>query len=292
MLDVIIALLPATIVGIYFYKVQALAIILISITASVITEAIWQKLCNKKITINDLSAVVTGLILALILPVHVPLWIPAIGSVFATLIVKQFYGGLGNNFMNPAIAAKVFLMISWAAVMIKPVVDATSAASEGEWTAEAVAVLPSIWDMFLYQEGGNIGELSVAALVIGGIYLLLRRVINFKIPLTFILFFALASWSFGGKEAVFTGDPIRALMSGVVMMAVFFMANDPSTSPKNNIVQFIFGACCGILGAILKYYGYNNEGPYYAIMIMNVFIPIIEKFISERKSKLQVKEAV
>lgn len=304
MLDVLIALLPATVVGVYNYKVEALWIILTSILASVATEAVWQKLCKKEITIKDLSAVVTGLIIALILPVHVPLWIPAAGSIFATLLVKQFFGGVGNNFMNPAVAAKVFLMTSWAAAMIAPVADAASGASEAAETvtaasgaAEAVSSasgavaqtgidFAALWDTFLMKASGNIGELSAAALLIGGLYLIARRVISYKTPLSFILAHALMFWIIGGQSGTFTGDPITSSVSSVLMMAAFFMAGDPSSTPKSTMAQILFGAGCGILGTVFKVYGYNGEGAYYAILIMNLFVPLLENL-----STLLVKSA-
>lgn len=313
MVDVLIALLPATVVGVYNYKAEALWIILTSILASVITEAVWQKLCKKKVTVNDLSAVVTGLIIALILPTYVPLWIPAAGSIFATLFVKQFFGGNGHNFMNPAVAAKVFLMTSWAAAMIAPAADAASGASGAEavtaasGVAEAVTAasgaaeavtsasgavaqagidFAALWNTFLMKTSGNIGELSAAALLIGGLYLIVRRVISYKTPLSFILAHALMFWIIGGQAGTFTGDPITSSVSSVLMMAAFFMAGDPSSTPKSTVGQILFGAGCGVLGTVFKVYGYNGEGAYYAILIMNLFVPLLENL-----STLLVKSA-
>lgn len=286
MLDVLIALLPATVVGIFNYKGQALWIILLSILASIITEAIWQKLCKKKVTTRDLSAVVSGLILALILPVHVPLWIPVAGSIFATLFVKQFFGGVGHNFMNPALAAKVFLMTSWASVMMKPVVDSASSASQAVETVTSASQtaasttassFSTLWQSFLFQNGGNIGELSTAALLAGGLYLIIRKVISYKIPLSFILAYSVMYWIIGGQAGIFTGDPINPIISGVLAIAVFFMANDPSSTPTSTIAQILFGAGCGILGTIFRVYGYNSEGAYYSILVMNLFVPLFEK---------------
>lgn len=304
MLDVLISLLPATALGVYFYGGQAAAIVIASILASVITEAVWQKVCGKKVTIGDFSAVVTGLILSLILPAHVPMWIPIIGSVFATLIVKQFFGGVGNNFMNPAIAAKIFLMTSWTAVMIKPVVDSTTAASgvteavsSASEVVDAASTVMSytptdVWNMFLSQNSGNIGEASVAALFIGGLYLIIRKVISYRIPLSLILSNVIVMWLLGGKEGLFTGDAISALLSSVLFMAAIFMANDPSSSPGNSKSQVLFGTLCGVLAAIFKIYGYNGEGAYYAILVANMFVPFIDKLFSKNASHSVLKEAL
>jgi Na+-translocating ferredoxin:NAD+ oxidoreductase subunit D len=305
MLDVLVALLPATALGLYFYRGQAVAIIVASVLAAVATEAVWQKVCGKKVTISDFSAIVTGLILSLILPVHVPIWIPIVGSVFATLIVKQFFGGVGNNFMNPAIAAKVFLMTSWTAVMIKPVVDSTTAASNSGEVAEAVtsaseaiagtliSYTPSdVWNMFLSQNSGNIGEASVAAIFIGGLYLIVRKVISYRIPLALILSNVIVMWILGGKEGLFSGDAISALLSSVLFMAAIFMANDPASSPKSSKSQILFGAVCGVLAAVFKIYGYNGEGAYYAILVANLFVPFIDKLFSKNASHSALKEAL
>lgn len=309
MRDVLIALLPAAAFGIYQNKVPAALIILVSVAGSVLSELIWELICHRTITISDLSAVVTGLILALILPVHVPLWIPALGSIFATLVVKQFFGGVGSNFMNPAIAAKVFLMTSWTAVLIKPAVDAVGGASAAEavsaasGAAEAVSsasqavvqsalTLDSVWKLFLNQSAQNIGEASVAALLLGGLYLLIRRVISYKIPLSFIASYALMTWFIGGKEGMFTGDVITGTLSGVLFMAALFMASDPASSPSHFGSQLLFGALCGSLAVVFKVYGYNGEGAYYAIIVMNLFVPLIDKLFSRRAFNASVKEAI
>jgi Na+-translocating ferredoxin:NAD+ oxidoreductase subunit D len=310
MLDVLVSLLPATAVGVYWYRGQAVAIILASILASVITEAIWQKVCGKNISISDFSAVVTGLILSLILPIHVPIWIPIAGSIFATLIVKQFFGGVGNNFMNPAAAAKVFLMTSWTAVMIKPAADSATSASNAAEVAETVSAaseaigavsynigavsynLSDFWHMFLSQNSGNIGEASVAAIFIGGIYLIVRKVISYRIPLTFIISNAIIVWLLGGKNGLFSGDVVNSLLSSVLFMAAIFMANDPSSTPRNKKSQVLFGVVCGVLAAIFKIYGYNNEGAYYAVLVANMFAPLIEKSFTNNVNAGVPKEAL
>lgn len=308
MLDVLMALLPAAAVGVYVHKGQAVLIILASIIASIIAEAVWQKLCGKKITISDFSAVVTGLILSLILPIHVPLWIPIVGSIFATIIVKQFFGGVGNNFMNPAVAAKVFIMTSWASVMIKPITDATaSATGAAEEVVDAVSTateaavevvntatvnFSEIWSVFLSQpNASNIGEISVAALLVGGLYLIVRRVISFKIPVAFIAANVFLTWMLGGKTGLFSGDVINSVLSGVLFMAAFFMANDPSSSPRSTKGQIVYGVLLGFFGTIFKVYGYNGEGAYYAIIVMNLFVPLIEKAFKNKVS-VPAKEAM
>lgn len=267
MIDFIIALTPAIFAGIYFYKVNAVKILLVSIFTSVISEALWNKFIKKTNWITDLSPVVLGIILGLIMPSYVPFWIPVIGAVFATIIVKQFFGGLGQNFMNPASAAKAFLIASWAAVMAKPVSDSVS---------EVTKVIPLI-DQIIGQAKGNIGEVSILALCLGGLYLALRGVINLRAPLAFIIS-SLAMHSYFGKEG---------LLSGAFFLAAIFMATDYSTTPMTKIGQYIFGVGAGVCASFIAIKGYNPEGPYYAIIILNLFTPLIEYFTTK---KVKVKK--
>lgn len=280
MRDVFISLLPTVFASIYFYKLNALKIILVSVLTCVITETLWQKLCKKPITINDFSAAVTGLILAFILPEHVPMWIPIIGGIFAILVVKQFFGGLSQNFMNPALASKVFLMTSWSGVMIKVATDVTSSASEAaeavSSASEAVQSLPSLWDIFVGQASGNIGEVSILALVLGALYLLYRGVIDFKLPLSFLATVAITSWLFS-RDGLMTGDAIRGIMVGSIMLTAIFCANDYSTTPITTKGKLIFGIGAGLLTTLFRVYGYNSEGAYYAILVMNLFTPMIDR---------------
>lgn len=277
MIDVLISLLPAAAAGVYYLKLEALWIIIVSILTCVAAEALWQKLTGQKVSITDMSATVTGLLLALNLPVTVPLWIPVVGGIFAIIFVKQFFGGLGQNFMNPTLAARAFLLASWTGVMSKTAADATASAS-------AAATGPTLMELLNGPMGSFIGEVSVAALLIGGAYLIIRRVITPRIPLAFIGTAFVMSWLIGG-ESLMTGDPVRGILSGALMLGAFFMATDPSSSPTTAVGQYIVGIGAGILTVIFRVYGHNPEGFVYAILIMNLFAPLIEKYTSTAKVK-------
>lgn len=302
MLDVIIALTPAMIGSVYFFGLNALKLILISIASSVFFEAIIQKLFNRPITINDLSAVITGILIAFNLPASAPWWLPIIGSGFAIIIVKQFFGGLGSNFMNPALAARAMLLTSWPAHMstftgTRPDVVATATplaimkygmGTDGAASATVEAVssaseaagaeLPQIIDMFIGNVPGAIGETSALLLLIGAVYLIIRQVIDWKIPVfyigtTFIMLVLL------GVETEFL--PYHLLGGGLILGA-FYMATDYSSSPVTPVGRIIFGIGAGILTAIIRVNGGYPEGVSYSILLMNVATPLIEKFTSPK----------
>ncbi|NKF05921.1 RnfABCDGE type electron transport complex subunit D [Clostridium gasigenes] len=266
MLDIIIALIPAVCAGIYFYKGDAAKILLATVLASLVAEALWNKFVKKTNWITDLSPIVSGIILGLIMPTYVPLWIPIVGAIFATIVVKQFFGGLGQNFMNPEAATKAFLITSWAAVMAKPVVDSTTAASG------AIEKTLTLWNQILGQASGSIGEVSILALLIGGVYLLVRGVISFRAPATFIVASFIMN-SVLGKEG---------LLTGAFFLAAIFMATDYATTPMTKSGQYLFGLVAGICASIIAVLGYNPDGPYYAIIIINLFTPLIEYYTSKR----------
>lgn len=266
MLDIIIALIPAVCAGIYFYKGDAAKILVATVLSSLVAEALWNKFVKKTRWITDLSPIVSGIILGLIMPTYVPLWIPIVGAIFATIVVKQFFGGLGQNFMNPEAATKAFLITSWAAVMAKPVVDSTSAASG------AVTETVSLWSQIVGQYSGNIGETSILALVVGGLYLVVRGVINFRAPVTFIVV-SFAMHAALGKEG---------LLTGAFFLAAIFMATDYATTPMTKSGQYIFGLCAGVCASVIAVQGFNPEGPYYAIIIINLLTPLIEYYTSKR----------
>ena len=272
MLDIIIALIPAVGAGIYFYKTDAVKILVATILTSLVAEALWNKFVKKTNWLTDLSPIVSGIILGLIMPTYVPLWIPVLGAIFATIVVKQFFGGLGQNFMNPEAVTKAFLITSWAAVMAKPVVDSTTAAS-------GAVVELTLWEQILGQASGSIGEVSILALIIGGLYLLVRGVISFRAPVAFIVA-AFAMQSALGKEG---------LLSGAFFLAAIFMATDYATTPMTKIGQYLFGLAAGSCASIIVVLGYNPEGPYYAIIIINLLTPLIEYYTSKRiKTKKEV----
>lgn len=272
MLDIIIALVPAVGAGIYFYKADAVKILVATVLASLAAEALWNKFVKKTSWLTDLSPIVSGIILGLIMPTYVPLWIPVVGAIFATIVVKQFFGGLGQNFMNPEAATKAFLITSWAAVMAKPVVDSTTAAS-------GAVVELTLWEQILGQASGSIGEVSILALIIGGLYLLVRGVISFRAPVAFIVA-AFAMQSALGKEG---------LLSGAFFLAAIFMATDYATTPMTKTGQYLFGLAAGACASIIAVLGFNPEGPYYAIIIINLLTPLIEYYTSKRiKTKKEV----
>lgn len=275
MLDVIIALLPATLFGIYNFKLDAALIVIVTIATCVVSEYLFEYLMKKPITIKDYSAIVTGLILALNLPASVPLWLPVIGGVFAIIIVKQLYGGLGQNFMNPALAARCFLLISFTGRMTNFVYDGVSSATP-------LAILKTgenydLLSMFIGNIGGTIGETSVIALLLGAMYLVFKHVIKLTIPLTYIGTFALFTLIFSPRQFDFYYLACE-LCGGGLIFGAFFMATDYVTSPITAKGQIIFSIILGILTGLFRFFGTSAEGVSYAIIISNLLVPLIEKY--------------
>ncbi len=284
MRDVIIALLPATVLGIVFFGLSALLVVLLSVVSAIAAEAVLQLLMKKKVTISDGSAAVTGLLLALNLPPSVPLYIPVIGSVFAIAIVKQCFGGLGCNFINPALAARAFLMVSWPPQMTTWTmpVDAVSTATPLAALKVAGAGAPSPYlDMFLGNVGGCIGETSALALIIGGLYLIIRRVIDPRIPFVYIATVALFTWV-AGSEGLFSGDALYHILAGGLMLGAFFMATDYATSPMSGKGKVIFALGCGVLTSVIRLWGGYPEGVSYSILLMNLVVPLIDRAFKPR----------
>lgn len=280
MRDVALALVPASIAGVINFGLEALLIILVTIATCVLTEYIYEKCMHKNITTNDLSALVTGLLLALNLPSSVPLWIPIIGGVFAILVVKQLYGGLGQNFMNPALAARCFLLISFAGRMTTFTYDGISGATplallkNGEKTA-------SVTSMFLGNIAGTIGETSALALLLGAAYLLIRKVISLRIPFTYIGSFMIFILIFSGK-GFDTTYLLTHLFGGGLILGAFFMATDYVTSPITPMGQIVYGILLGVLTGIFRLFGGSAEGVSYAIIFCNLLVPLIEKITLPR----------
>lgn len=275
MLDVIIALMPATLYGIYNFHLKAALIIVVTVATCVLSEFLFEYFMKKTITIMDFSAVVTGMILALNLPASVPLWLPVIGGVFAIIVVKQLYGGLGQNFMNPALAARCFLLISFTGRMTNFVYD-------GVASATPLAIIKSggsydLLSMFIGNTGGTIGETSVIALLLGASYLLLRHVIKLTIPLIYLLTFAVFTLFFSPNQfdLYYLGCQ---MCGGGLVFGAFFMATDYVTSPITKNGQIIYGIILGILTGLFRFFGTSAEGVSYAIIISNLLVPIIEKF--------------
>ena len=289
MLYVIIALLPASIFGIWNFGLKALLLIAVCIATCVVSEWGFEKLVHKKSTINDLSAVVTGLLLALNLPSSLPIWQAVLGSVFAIVIVKMLFGGLGQNFMNPALGARCFLLVSFAGTMTNFNCDAYTGATPLALMRDGQSV--NTMDMLLGTTSGTIGETSAIAILIGAIFLILMGVIDLTIPGTYIVSFVAFIVLFGGQG--FDGNYITAqLCGGGLMLGAFFMATDYVTSPITPMGKVVFGILLGILTGLFRIFGANAEGVSFAIILSNLLVPIIEKMTIPRAfgQKREVKQ--
>ena len=277
MLMVTIALLPATFFGVFNFGLPALWNIIVTTATAVLTEYVYEKLMHKKVTINDFSAVVTGLLLALNLPPTAPVWMGALGSVFAILIVKQLFGGLGQNFMNPALGARCFLLISFTGRMTTFAYDGvTSATPLAQMRADGGIEGVNTFKMLLGTVPGTIGETSVIAIMIGAIFLLLLGIIDLRIPGTYIVTFVIFISIFGGHG--FDPQFITAhLCGGGLMLGAWFMATDYVTSPITKRGQIVYGVLLGVLTGLFRLFGGSAEGVSYAIIISNMLVPLIEK---------------
>lgn len=279
MLMVVIALLPATGFGIYNFGIRALFHVLITIASCVISELIFELIVRKKITVGDMSAVVTGLLLALNLPVSAPLWIGIIGGAFAIIVVKMMFGGLGQNFMNPALAARCFLLISFPSLMTDFTCDAYSGATPLASLKAGESV--NVYNMIIGKTAGTIGETSMVAIVLGAVLLMLIGIIDIKIPGSYILTFVIFIGLFGGHGF----DPYYLsahLAGGGLMLGAFFMATDYVTRPVTRAGQVIFGIILGLLTGIFRVFGASAEGVSYAIIIGNLLVPLITRYSSPK----------
>lgn len=279
MLDVIIAMLPATVFGIYNFGLNALLLIAACVISCVAAEGIYEHFMHKPSTVKDLSAVVTGILLALNLPPEAPIWIAVIGSIFAIIIVKQLFGGLGQNFMNPALGARCFLLLSFTGIMT----NFSCAVTEATSGATPLAILKNggsvdVMNMFIGKIGGTIGETSALALIIGGVYLIVRKVISYRIPVayigTFAIYVLIYAAATGQDVASFLG---AHLFGGGLMLGAFFMATDYVTSPITPNGQIVFGIILGLLTATFRLFGPSAEGVSYAIIFSNLLVPLIER---------------
>ena len=280
MLMVTIALLPASAFGVWNFGLPALVMLLSTTISAVLTEYIYEKLMHKKVTINDFSAVVTGLLLGLNMPASAPWWMGALGSVFGILIVKQLFGGLGQNFMNPALGARCFLLISFTGPMTKFIYDGVSGPTPLALLKDGETV--DTMNMLIGKIPGTIGETSVIAIIIGAIFLILVGAIDLRIPGTYIVTFVIFVGIFGHftKAGVGFFDPqyITAhLCGGGLMLGAWFMATDYVTSPITKKGQYVYGALLGILTGLFRLFGGSAEGVSYAIIISNLFVPLIER---------------
>ena len=274
MMTVVIALLPAAGFGIYNFGIRALLHILLTVGTAVLTEYLYDVLMKKPVTIGDWSAVVTGLLLAMNLPVAAPLWMGMLGAVFAILVVKMLFGGLGQNFMNPALGARCFLLISFTSIMTNFDCDAYTGATPLAVLKEGGSV--DILNMFLGKTAGTIGETSMLCILIGACILLITGIIDLRIPGTYIVTFVLFMAIFGGHGF----DPAylaAQLAGGGLMLGAFFMATDYVTRPITKKGQYVYGALLGIMTGIFRLYSPSAEGVSYAIIISNLLVPLIEK---------------
>lgn len=292
MLDVLLALLPAVAVAVWQYGAYVLALVAVSMASAVFFEWGYRKLMKKSSSIGDLSACVTGMLLALTLPPTAPLWLPVIGTLFAIVVVKQLYGGIGKNFLNPALAARAFLLASYALLMGRYAVPRSLAGVELVTSATPLAflydegALPAyigLKELLLGMRPGCVGELSALALLLGGAYLLLRRVISWRIPVSFVGTVAVLTLIFGREGFGHAEWMLYNLLSGGVLLGAIFMATDYATSPVTLGGQLLFGAGCGALTVLIRYFGGFPEGVSYAILIMNLCAWAIDKAFHRRQ---------
>ena len=283
---VILALLPTTLFGIFNFGPKALLLIVLTIASCVGTEWVFEKIIHKKSTISDLSAVVTGLLLALNLPVNLPWWEAVLGGVFAIAIVKMMFGGLGQNFMNPALGARCFLLIAFAADMTNFQTDTYTGATP--LAAMRNGEIINSMDALIGRTAGTIGETSTIAILIGAIILILLGVITLAIPASYLITFVIFMLLFGGHgfDMYYI---VAQLCSGGIMLGAFFMATDYVTSPITPRGRILFGICCGILTGLFRCFGANAEGVSFAIILSNLLVPMIEKITIPRAFG-QVKE--
>ncbi len=315
MLDVILALVPALVMCAVYFGSRALVLTAVTVASCVISEFVCRKVMKRDNTLGDLSAVVTGIILAFNLPATLPLWMAAIGGIIAIVVVKQMFGGIGQNFVNPAMTARIILMVSFPTAMANWIasgqnaweIDAiTSATPMGQITEQLTEQirdgvdfslpegLPSIAEMLLGKHGGSMGEVCSIALICGGFYLLLRKVISPIIPFFFIGTVAVFMFFAGGGNVDFV---IYQLLGGGLMLGAFFMATDYATSPITKKGKIIFGIGCGLITSVIRIYGSLPEGVSFSIILMNILVPHIENltlskpfgFVKEKKEKKEVK---
>jgi len=294
MWSVNLALLPAFIMSIYYFGPRALFVAGLCIVTAVLSEYIFQKSLKKKVTINDGSAFLTGLLLGMNLPPSLPFYIPIVGSFVAIIITKQLFGGLGYNIFNPALVGRAFLLISWPKAMTvwsEPTaffvaLDAkTTATPLGILKEEGLGKLIEVFGdkMNLYTQllmgnrAGSIGETSVIALLIGAVFLLYKRYVTWHIPFSFLATVGILAWIFGGDKGIFTGDPLIHLLSGGLILGAFFMATDYVTCSSVRKGQIIFGIGCGAITMLIRLKGGYPEGVMFAILLMNCFAPLIDR---------------
>ena len=294
MLDVIIAMLPALAFAIFNFGLRALTLTAVSVVACIFWEWLYRKLMKKPQSIGDLSCVVTGMLLAFVCPVHMPYWMIIIGDFFAIVVVKQLFGGIGKNFLNPALAGRAVLLASYAGTMTSWVDPAAGKAAiigsnaDVVTTATPLAIMKTgdfaelmatygVDKMFIGQIPGSLGEVSAVALLIGGAYLIWRKVINWQTPVAYIATVAVLTFLFP-KQGTGLEWMLYSVFGGGLFLGAFFMATDYATSPVTKKGQLIFGIGCGLFTVLIRYFGSYNEGVCYSIMVMNLFVALIDKY--------------
>ncbi|GAA0241015.1 RnfABCDGE type electron transport complex subunit D [Metaclostridioides mangenotii] len=297
MKQVTIALLPAAVAGIYFFRLSALSAMFFCILGTVGSEFLFQKLLKKESSIGDYSAVVTGLLLAFNVPASLPWWMCLLGGAFAIIVVKLLFGGIGNNFLNPALASRAFLLASFPVAMtawtapgatnwIGKNIDAVSSATPLSFLkqgADGVSALAqnniSLTDMIVGNIGGSLGETSAILLILGGIYLMYKGIINYVIPVAYIVTVFILTFLFSGFDLTFA---IYQLFAGGLMLGAFFMLTDYTTSPMTKKAQIIYAVVAGVLTAVIRMYGGYPEGVSYSILLVNVLTPLLDKYVKNR----------
>ena len=293
------ALIPAALMSVYYFGMPAVMVILVCLVTSLLAEAGMQWLLKRPITLSDGSAFLTGLLLALNLPANAPLYIPFVGSVVAIMIAKHLFGGLGYNIFNPALVGRAFVLVSFAKIMTTFVAPVTTfMAVDAKTTAtplvilkeEGMARLLEIYhtkaalyqDLFVGNRAGSLGETSVAALLLGAAFLLMKRYITWHVPIPFIATVGILTWIFGGHNGLMTGDPLLHMMSGGLILGAFFMATDYVTGPSVRSAQVVFGICAGALTVLIRLKGGYPEGVMFAILLMNCFAPLLDRAMRSR----------
>lgn len=271
---VVLALLPAAFAAVYFFKTRAISVMLTAIIGAVLTEYIFQKVRNKKITINDGSAVVTGLLLAMTLPPSIPLWTAFLGSVVAIGLGKQVFGGIGHNQFNPALVGRAFLTAAYPVLMTTWTIDGVSTATPlSKWKMDGIAT--DTWQLFIGQIGGSLGETSALALLLGFAYLLYKGYVNWRIPLAMVGTVFIGTFIYGA-------DPIFHIFGGGLMIGALYMATDMVSTPTTKIGRWIFGVGAGFLVVIIRIWGGYPEGVMYSILLMNTAVPLIDRYTRPR----------
>jgi electron transport complex protein RnfD len=285
MRDVLLALTPALIASLYFFRFAAAKVILTCVFVAVISEVIAQKIMKKEVTVDDYSAVVTGLLLAFCLPATIPWWMAAVGAVVAIIIGKQLFGGLGNNIFNPALVGRAVLLASWPVAMtnwVNPLDGVTTATPLGMLKEGTAEQLPSLGQLFIGNVGGSLGETCALALLLGAIYLLYKGHIDWRIPFSYLGTVFVLTAIIGAFKGEGLWYPLYHLLAGGLILGAFFMATDWVTSPLTKKGKLIFGLGCGLLTVVIRLQGGYPEGVCYSILLMNMVTPLIDRYTKPR----------